>query len=608
MPSGPAFLAILRQVSEVEPTKPRQLNESVSHDLETICLKAMAKLPEHRYASAGEFADDLQRYIDGKPILARPVPAWRRLVMWRNRNRALASTLGLLLLALVFGTAGTTMMWIKSSRNAEEAIQYAASLEENRTRLRGSVSRFQKRIFSDQAMHWQMPESFRAEMFADVISYLDEFAELETETNADAGQIDDLTNDYLLIAQAALDVDRYQDASLASERALERLQKSADDNDSQLRFRAARLGYLTLTPATKFFELESTGESIRSTERQRLAMMCRDAIDSEDMNSDSIGKVRDLEVKFLEVAAKEDFDDSDLAAVRLLYDQMTKLVEQESDREVQLAAIKATLRIGWFFSDNGPTKDSIPVMEKNTHLVEVMRQSLRQLSMSLTESDWHKANNYARLAMLNQKAGDLNGAIASASEAQHAFRKAVLMRPQHRIWTDDMICLQLLLGDWLVEEGNLSFAAETLNDSAMHNIRLAKSYPDDVELQKRTIKIFVKMASASEQQKLHAKAHKLYYIAARDCQLIMLQEEHRDWAFETRLWLVSKTMEQLELAPDQEVYDGIAANEKAVIKNWGERSESGASLMQSVFDGDEQPPRPEYLQFQQITEDVLESL
>ena len=215
-----------------------------------------------------------------------------------------------------------------------------------------------------------MPESFRAEMFADVISYLDEFAELETETNADAGQIDDLTNDYLLIAQAALDVDRYQDASLASERALERLQKSADDNDSQLRFRAARLGYLTLTPATKFFELESTNESIRSTERQRLAMMCRDAIDSEDMNSDSIGKVRDLEVKFLEVAAKEDFDDSDLAAVRLLYDQMTKLVEQESDREVKLAAIKVTLRIGWFFSDNGPTKDSIPVIEKNTHLVE----------------------------------------------------------------------------------------------------------------------------------------------------------------------------------------------------------------------------------------------
>ena len=79
---------LLLQVLEDEPRKPTQLNPSVPRDLEVICLKAMAKTPRQRYQSAQEFAEDLQRFVDGIPIHARPVGYSERFYRWCKRYPA----------------------------------------------------------------------------------------------------------------------------------------------------------------------------------------------------------------------------------------------------------------------------------------------------------------------------------------------------------------------------------------------------------------------------------------------------------------------------------------------------------------------------------------
>jgi serine/threonine protein kinase/tetratricopeptide (TPR) repeat protein len=90
----------IRQVIDQEPVPPRQLEPRVPHDLETICLKCLEKNPARRYASGGELASDLRRFLNGEPIHARPTPAWERAWKWGKRRPTAVALLGVSLLAV----------------------------------------------------------------------------------------------------------------------------------------------------------------------------------------------------------------------------------------------------------------------------------------------------------------------------------------------------------------------------------------------------------------------------------------------------------------------------------------------------------------------------
>jgi serine/threonine protein kinase len=105
---------VLEQVLHEEPQPPRRLNEQVPRDLETICLKAMAKEPGRRYPTARDLAEDLRRFLHGEPVRARPVGRLGRLWRWVRRNPALASLAATLLLVLTGGLAGITWKWAEA--------------------------------------------------------------------------------------------------------------------------------------------------------------------------------------------------------------------------------------------------------------------------------------------------------------------------------------------------------------------------------------------------------------------------------------------------------------------------------------------------------------
>lgn len=94
---------VLNQVQLEEPVPPRRLNDRIPRDLETICLKAMSKEQRLRYRSAAAFADDLQRWLDGRPVLARPVGPVGKLWRWTRRNPRMAGASAIVAGVLVAG-------------------------------------------------------------------------------------------------------------------------------------------------------------------------------------------------------------------------------------------------------------------------------------------------------------------------------------------------------------------------------------------------------------------------------------------------------------------------------------------------------------------------
>jgi serine/threonine protein kinase/formylglycine-generating enzyme required for sulfatase activity len=88
---GKSKMLLLHQVLNEEPRRPRAVLRSIPRDLETICLKAMEKSPERRFQTAAEMAADLRRYVEGKPIVARPVGSVERLSRWVRRNPLVAA-------------------------------------------------------------------------------------------------------------------------------------------------------------------------------------------------------------------------------------------------------------------------------------------------------------------------------------------------------------------------------------------------------------------------------------------------------------------------------------------------------------------------------------
>jgi serine/threonine protein kinase len=87
--AGPTATETERRLLSEEPVLPSRLNPKVSRDLDTICLKCLRKTPARRYASAQDLADDLHRFLDGKPVLARPVGTLERVVKWARRHPAM---------------------------------------------------------------------------------------------------------------------------------------------------------------------------------------------------------------------------------------------------------------------------------------------------------------------------------------------------------------------------------------------------------------------------------------------------------------------------------------------------------------------------------------
>ncbi|MEX2212833.1 MAG: WD40 repeat domain-containing serine/threonine protein kinase, partial [Phycisphaeraceae bacterium] len=128
---GDSLAETLRQVQEQEPAQPSSIRAGIDRDLETIALKCLQKDASRRYESASELADDLERWLRGEPIAARPVGRGERVWRWcrRNPGLAIASSAAALAILITLITLAVSVVLIGESRDE------AAGLADERGKL-----------------------------------------------------------------------------------------------------------------------------------------------------------------------------------------------------------------------------------------------------------------------------------------------------------------------------------------------------------------------------------------------------------------------------------------------------------------------------------------
>ena len=258
--AGANALDTLVQLKTKEPVAPRDLVPELSADLETICLKCLQKDIDRRYETADDLADDLRRYLDGIPILARPVSRPERLWRWCRRNPTIASLTVAFVLAMVIGTATSTIFGVKANELAtaesiarEDAEEKQALAEENEEKalanealaIKNEERAFQQRTVAlgafNTAVEWagtdlkNVPgtDAFKKRLFTAAVEGLNRMSEIAGDDRRDFA----IARGYAKAGEGMLEVGQAKEAREQFEKShaiLERLASSEIETPASL--------------------------------------------------------------------------------------------------------------------------------------------------------------------------------------------------------------------------------------------------------------------------------------------------------------------------------------------------------------------------------------
>jgi tetratricopeptide (TPR) repeat protein len=205
---------LLQRIAGVEPVPPRRLNPSVSVDLETIVLKAMAKDAADRYATARELADDLRRFLEDHPIRARRPSLPERAVKWARRHKPLvAFAAATQFLAVVGLSAGVVL--IAGARDRTRAQQRRA--ERNFELARDAIDQMLTRVGENRLAQVPRMEATRKALLEQALTF---YEKLLDDAKDDPAMRLEMGAAWGRVGEIRRQLGRHSEAELAFDRAL----------------------------------------------------------------------------------------------------------------------------------------------------------------------------------------------------------------------------------------------------------------------------------------------------------------------------------------------------------------------------------------------------
>lgn len=236
---GETAIETLRLLGTQEPVSIRTLQPNVPVDLATIAHKCLQRDPKDRYQTAKQVADDLQRFLQGQPIVARPTSNLARLLKWSKRNPAIAGLVGGVIGSLSLGLVTTSYMYYVAKQNAlvaktneqtanqneQTAIENAKVAKRNAELAAGSVNEYLTEIAENEELKQAGLELLRRKLLSKAQEY---YLELIQQPTQNAKQQRELAEVYRRLALISNELGQTEVASQNYDAMIKLLKKLVD--------------------------------------------------------------------------------------------------------------------------------------------------------------------------------------------------------------------------------------------------------------------------------------------------------------------------------------------------------------------------------------------
>src|SRR5207249_1107265 len=230
---------LLNQIANDEPRPPRSWDKSIPVELETIILKAIAKHPAERYASVREMGDDLQRFLEDKPIRARRPSFREKALKWSRRHKPIVVSAALLLFLTFVGSVVLTVSIAEEHAKTKKALEgekEKKKLADERSRQARDVVDSITRISEDWLGENGDPQRGRRKILEASLKYYQSFIE---QNGDDPSFQAETAASYAKVANLLSDLGANPDALGASEKARRMYEKLVSEYPTRLEFQDA---------------------------------------------------------------------------------------------------------------------------------------------------------------------------------------------------------------------------------------------------------------------------------------------------------------------------------------------------------------------------------
>jgi tetratricopeptide (TPR) repeat protein len=222
---------VLYAIATDNPTPPRRFDRTIPVELETVALKCLSKDPAERYATAGELADDLRRWQNGRPVLARPPSARQRAFRWAWRHRAAFAVAATLLVLASIGSAVAGVVLIRA-RDAEARQRQRA--DSNWRKAFETMDRVCLAMAEERLPRVARPTPADRALVAELLAFYEDFVR---ENGSDPAVRFEATRSYLRVGDLCLRLDRPSEAARAYRQAVARARALAEEFPDDTRYR-----------------------------------------------------------------------------------------------------------------------------------------------------------------------------------------------------------------------------------------------------------------------------------------------------------------------------------------------------------------------------------